>query len=317
MTIATNELAKRAFGSTGQMLNDIVQLSSNREYAHAEEAYDAQYDNETYDLAPGLRIVELLKEVGVAAGGRLLEIGCGSGYLSLGIAASNHFDEMAVTDGSMEFMRLTKHKFEQIETTSALCLALLTDDDTDKIADDYFDVIAMRSVLHHVTDYNAFTDQLMSKLKPNGVLAMYEPRAELFLWMGTVMAMFADFAELRNIPLDEAERGMIDLFVRTMQFYLRRDIDKSDAEDKYAFWQTELLDIAVRNNAMTKFRSEEDTTNLVDELIDYCQYCMSFSPSLTAKVREGLSSLDTTIAGFLAGSHPPDIAGWYLFKKVG
>ncbi len=316
MTLATNELALRAFGATARVSNDIVQLSSNRPYAHAEDAYDAQYDNETYDLAPGLRIVDLLKEMGVGEGAKLLEIGCGSGFLSLGMAASNHFGELAVTDGSMDFVRLTKRKFEKVETKSALCLAILTDEDTDKIAGNYFDVIAMRSVLHHVTDYNAFADHLMGKLKHNGVLAMYEPRAEMFLWMGTVMAMFPDAAATRNIGLDEAERETIDVFVRTMAFYLRRDIDKSGGEDKYAFWQTELLDMAVRNNAMMMFRAEHQTTNLVGELIDYCQYCMSFSPALLEKVREGLGALNTTIGGFLAGHQPPDIAGWYLLKKI-
>ena len=308
-------LAVRAFGSSAVMSNDIAHLSSSRAYAHPEEAYDAQYDNEPLDLAPGVRLVELLKGVGVSEGARLLEIGCGSGFLSLGMASTNHFGEMAVTDGSLSFMRLTKRKFEKVETTSSLCLAVLTDADTDKIAADYFNVIAMRSVLHHVEDFGAFADLLLEKLKPGGVLAMYEPRAELFLWMGTVMALFSELAGANGVALDEEEQASIVIFIKTMEFYLRRDIDKSSGEDKHAFWQHELLNIATRNQAQTFYQSENESTDLVEQLLDYCRYCMSFSPALVDKMRQALTGLSLIVSRFVQGVQPPDLAGWYLFRK--
>ena len=310
-----NALATRAFGTTAIVAGDIVHLSDDRAFAHAEDRYDAQYENSSIDLAPGSRLVDFLKEFGIAKGARLLEIGCGTGFLSLGVAASNYFDEVAVTDGSLNFMRLTKAKFEQIDTQSNICLAVLTDHDIDKIADDYFDVIAMRSVLHHVTDFGEFADMLMKKLRPRGVLAMFEPRAELFLWMGTVMAMFSELAVAKKVHLDAEDRESISIFVRTIEFYLRRDIDKSQGEDKYAFWQHEMLDMASRNHAVVAFRSENEATDLVVQLLHYCRYCMGFSSSLVEKLRVTLSSLDATVAGFLMGVRPPDLAGWYIFSK--
>lgn len=309
------DLAHRAFGAAPARPGDIIQLSTNRPYAHAEDAYDTQYENEALDLVPGSRVVEILREFGVAEGGKLLEIGCGAGFLSLGMAASGYFGELAITDGSIEFMRLTKRKFDQISTRSEVCLAVLTDTDTDKIGVNYFDVIAMRSVLHHVTDFNAFSDMLLGKLKPGGALLMYEPRAELFLWMGTVMALFLETAGARGIALDDREQNSVQLFIDTMGFYLRRDIDKSAGEDKYAFWQTEMLDIAVRNGSILGFRSEHQATDLVSELIDYCKYCMNFGPDLIAKLTEGLSGLRAVIEGFLQGVQPPDLAGWYIYLK--
>lgn len=310
-----SDLAFRAFGATSNHSGDLIQVSANRPYAHAEDAYDAQYENEVVDLAPGLRLVEILKEFGVSQGAKLLEIGCGTGFLSLGLAASNHFGELAITDGSIEFMRITRFKFGRVTTRSDTCLAVLTDADTNKIADQFFDVIAMRSVLHHVTDFDAFADTLLRKLKPAGVLIMYEPRAELFLWMGSVMALFLETAASRDIVLSEDERTSLQLFLDTMRFYLRRDLDKSAGEDKYAFWQTEMMDIGVRNRSAVAFRSENSSTDLVTDLIDYCKYCMSFNPELLAKVENGLVGLRAVIGGFLQGVHPPDLAGWYVFTK--
>lgn len=290
-------------------------VSGNRPFAHDEAAYDAQYQLVDDDFGPGRRLVEILEEQGVRSGANLLEIGCGTGHLSTGLAATAFFGDLVVTDGSMSFVQITRRKLESIDTRSNVSLALLTDVDTDAIASGYFDVIAMRSVLHHVTDFQAFAQLLLSKLKPGGVLAFFEPRAELFLWMGTLGALFSDVARGKGIDLTDEEQRNIDLFVATMDFYLRRDLDKSAGEDKYAFWSTELLDLAERYGAGIALRSESAPDDLVALFVDYLRYCMSFPDPLIEKFRLGLAGLQPVISGFLRGSPVPDLAAWYLIRR--
>ena len=304
-----------AFKRRGEEQDGIWLISENRSYAHEETAYDEQYENAEFDMEPGRRLVELLVEAGVARNTSLLEVGCGTGLLSVGLAAGDFFSEIVVTDGSLSFMKIAQRKLRAVPSTSEVRLALLTDADTAEIADSHFDVIAMRSVLHHVTDFGAFAKLLLHKLKPGGVLAMYEPRAEMFLWMGTLTALFPAVALSKGITLDAKEAEHVDMFVKTMGFYIRRDIDKSEGEDKYCFWSEEMLDIAADAHARTLFRSETCTTSLLGTYINYARYCMSWPTTLVSKLESSFADLGTTIEGFLKGNQVPDIAGWFLMIK--
>ena len=302
-------LGGQAFDKAGEDHDGILLLSDNRAYAHEESAYDAQYENAELDTEPGRRLIEILTEAGIGAKGRLLEIGCGTGLLSVGLSAIGFFDEIVVTDGSLQFLKIAQRKLGSIKSRSEVRLALLTDADTAEIGTGYFDVIAMRSVLHHVTDFRAFAELLLRKLKPGGVLAMYEPCAEMFMWMGTLAALFPAVAQVKGFRLDEADLAHVDTFVRTMEFYLRRDLDKAGGEDKYCFWHAEMLDIAASAKAHTLFRSENNPNDVVSGFINYARYCMGWSPGLIDKLESSFEELRTTINGFLAGSQVPDVTG--------
>jgi hypothetical protein len=101
------------------------------------------------------------------------------------------------------------------------------------------------------------------------------------------------------VEFTDKERENIQLFLDTMTFYLRRDIDKSQGEDKYAFWQSEFTNMARRNGAWLDYYSESIAADPTQELFDYLKYCMSFPEELLAK----LASLADSFRGDLA--NPP------------
>lgn len=304
-----------AFAEPAEEKNGVMLVSADRPFAHDEAAYDTQYVLDANDVLVGRRLTDLLQEQGITEGAKILEIGCGTGLLSLGLAACNFYSDLVVTDGSMRFLDIARKKMLAVPTSSNVCFALLTDADIDKVADQYFDVIVMRSVLHHIDDFNHFASLILNKVKPAGVLAMYEPRAELFLWMATVAALFPSLAQASGITLTPSDKGHLDNFVATMQYYLRRDIDKSDGEDKYAFWITDLLDIASTGKARTVFRSETNPSDLTSLFVDYLKYCMGFPPDLIQKLNLGLVDFRETISTTLKGCNIPDLAGWFLMVK--
>ncbi len=305
------------FGSDTELVNGMLVVSAHRAFAHDESAYDGQYDHEAPDAGPGRRLVSILVELGVKAGGACLEIGCGTGLLSVGLAESKFFQNLVVSDGSLNFLKIARRKLEGGRNLKSVTLALVQADDMDKLSDGVFDVIAMRSVLHHVNYFDPFLDLLISKLKPGGVLCCLEPRAESFMWMGTVMAMVPALAVGAGVDLDENDRRQIQLFVDTMAYYLRRDVDKADGEDKYAFWIDELLEAGRRNRAHVCFYPEDvEAEQAVDLMLDYLKYCMSFSEELLTKTAFCVEPLRANIEKFTAGGRAPDLSGWFFFRRL-
>ena len=288
-------------------------LSPHRPYETAEEGYDR-------DAAPSLYAGELLTGMLAAVAPGLswlcLEIGCGTGYLTCGLVDAGRFERYLVTDGSERFLDLTQAKLARIGRLETVDFAVFNGDDLREIAFDRFALIALRSVLHHIADYRGFFAGLARRLKPGGVIAMLEPRAEFFLMTATLLGFLPALAEKDGAPLSAAELGHVRLFDATTRFYLDRTSDKTGAEDRYAFTTEELAGLASENGLSFHRMGAEDKTRYGDDLVSYLAYCMSFHDELMAKVKRLLAPSARGIDETLKDLSPINASEWLLFRRA-
>lgn len=59
--------------------------------------------------------------------------------------------------------------------------------------------------------------------------------------MGFLAQFIPDALRAAGDSCSDKERQLVDYFVATMQYYARRDLDKSEAEDKHLFRPDELF----------------------------------------------------------------------------
>jgi hypothetical protein len=174
----------------------------------------------------------------------------------------------------------------------------------------------MRSVLHHFNDVEGFFAEAARLLVPNGTLAFYEPCAEGFILMGALASLLPLIAESCGSPLAERQRQNIQLFLDTMKFYTRRDLDKSAAEDKHAFRFDLLSQLAHKNRFTIRYIPDDSQSNFERSFLDYLKYCMSFDENLIAIAAEHLRSAFDFIEGSAKGSLPPSIIGYFICDRL-
>ena len=150
-----------------------LQLSSERPYAHAEEEYDNQYGVSAPEPEQGQGLCALLKTHQVGTRGPALEIGCGTGRLTFGLARHYPGPDFLITDPSQTFLRLTQSQFGSgAGFPPRLHFAVLNADDLGQLPRDMFSLIAMRSTLHHILRVGDFIAASARTLRPGGALAM-------------------------------------------------------------------------------------------------------------------------------------------------
>jgi 2-polyprenyl-3-methyl-5-hydroxy-6-metoxy-1,4-benzoquinol methylase len=188
--------------------------------------------------------------------------------------------------------------------------------------------IVLRSVLHHVLDVDAFLRDCARVLPAGGVLVCEEPCYEGYMLMG-VLGQFIPLAlERAGHPVSDEDRRHVSTLVATMQFYCRRDIDKSASEDKHLFRPDELtltartvgLELTHRPNWRLTATQEQNLDGRIGHfrrfMIDYLRYCMSWPADLAARtdeaLREFLAFFDPIESREMAGAQ---CFGTFIFRR--
>lgn len=269
-------------------------ISSPKQYAHDETKYDEQYRSEAPDKRSGEGLVNLLRQKNADFGGPAIEIGCGTGHLSVGLASSGAYPEVVLTDPSPLFLDITAEKMAKAGgELSTAYFAVLKAEEIDRLPQNEFSLIALRSVLHHVSEIDKFIHDAALSLRPGGALVFQEPCMEGYVLMGAMAQFLPLVLGEKGIKLNKAQVAQLDGFVKTMQFYARRDVDKSEAEDKHLFRVDEIMKICslngleaefIPNLTYEDFSEPEQTENRQISFYaffhDYLKYCMSFDAAL-------------------------------------
>jgi ubiquinone/menaquinone biosynthesis C-methylase UbiE len=307
-------------------------ISEPRPFQHPEEKYDEQYANDLelkVHAEEGKGLLELCEDFGYDAGGPILEIGCGTGRLSLSLVLSAGSRPLLLTDPSPAFCEITLRKLGALSRELPhVNVAVLLAEDIGKLPKNTFSAIMLRSVLHHVLDVARFLRDCSEILAPGGVLLFEEPCTEGYLLMGAITQYLPAVFRSQGIAVSEKHLADIQLFADAMIYYARRDLDKSAAEDKHLFRPEELGRICRKCNMDLEFFSNrsfsdirERHTPLPEDYFEkfyynYAKYALSWDGEL-------LDLLDRHARGYLkyfsplakCGGMPPTY-GAFLCKKA-
>jgi ubiquinone/menaquinone biosynthesis C-methylase UbiE len=310
--------------------DQFFEISPTRAFAHPEEAYDKQYGNYVADYTVGQGVAALLRRRGCDTNGPALEIGCGTGRLTLGLVQSRMFPAVLITDPSPAFLRITREKLESegLHDDETCVYGALSGEELDRLPAGTFSLIIMRSVLHHVLDVDAFVASAARALRPGGVLLCEEPFGEGFLLMGTLAQFIPVVMAQAGRPMSEEDQKKINFFGDTVRFYTRRDLDKSKAEDKHLFRAEELMQIGRAHGLESEFLPNFMYPHFVNHdpdgpapfeaytyLKNYLRYCMSFGADFVESFAEIFAPYARFIEECSAGWTGPHFHGVFLWRK--
>jgi SAM-dependent methyltransferase len=212
----------------------VLLLTSDRAFGHGEDgageaAYAEQFVVDTeYESALGDGLGRVLDEVRADRRRPALEIGCGTGILTRPLVRRGDYPTYVVTDASLAFVR---HVRGSVGTTGSDVRYVVVDGGaTDRLPARSFSLVAVRYVLHHILDWEAFLTSAAALLAPGGVLLLEEPVADGFL----LQMMLANQLKAAGDLPAEVEKELDD-FVGLTTWYLRRGVDKTLSEDKHLF----------------------------------------------------------------------------------
>jgi ubiquinone/menaquinone biosynthesis C-methylase UbiE len=305
-------------------------VSAPRRYAHDEAKYDAQYASDPANLVVGRGLITLLGRTGADFSGPALEIGCGTGLVSLGLAAEDAYPLALLTDPSPEFLRITRdkvraHGFDE----GRVRWGVLTAEEIDRLPAGMFSLIVLRSTLHHVANVERFLRDASRALAPGGVLTFQEPCQEGYVLMGALAQFLPLCAERAGRALTPEQQGHVTRFVNSMKFYSRRDVDKSRAEDKHLFRVDELmrwgascgLGVEFLPNMAYEYYSFPEVNRPGPDAFTpffrgYARYCMSWDEGLMRLFDELLTPYCAYIEDIKGPGGPPYLHGVFLCRKA-
>jgi 2-polyprenyl-3-methyl-5-hydroxy-6-metoxy-1,4-benzoquinol methylase len=307
--------------------NSFYSISQERRFEHDEYSYDSQYEN-AIDFSSGKGLTNLLKRNNANPNKPLLEIGCGTGLLSAGLIKEGYFKKYMITDPSSAFLSISQKKIHDsgvsLQNTD---FAILNADDMIALPRNMFSVIAIRATLHHITDVKRFVQYSAKALSGNGILVFQEPCREGYILMGVMAQFFPIILEKKSIKISDKQKEQIQLFIDTMKFYARRDIDKSVAEDKHLFKVDEITSMATEFGLKTEFYPNTNFENFNEAnhklsqdyfkkfYIDYLKYCMSFDSELLNLFEEHFVEFCTFIEDISGNNGCPYLDGVFVCQK--
>ncbi len=306
-----------------------LQLSAERPYMHAEEEYNRHYGVTTPDPGEGEGLCNLLRTHQVDTSGPALEIGCGTGFLTHGVARHYPGPDYLITDPSATFLRLTQEQFgDDFPGTTRRHYAVLNADDLGLLPAGMFSVIALRSTLHHILKPDDFIAAAARALRPDGALIMgAEPCEAGYLLMAAVAQSIPNALKAAGVEMQPAWTAKLVEFTDTVQYCCNRDLDKTHAEDKHFFSPHELAESGARQGLTLKFYPTAAFRDFAPPFIPsfrcfsnffliYMEFCMRFEPAFMEQIRRHLMPQLKFIDECHRRHAGPAITGVFLFKKA-
>jgi SAM-dependent methyltransferase len=292
-------------------------ISQHRKYQHDEQSYDEQYQISPYDFIAGKGLLNLAQNLKLDLNNPILELGCGTGRLSVGLLKAFDPAKVLVTDASSIFLDISRQKFLENGLTLPH-LGVMQFEDMGILPDSSFSLIVIRSALHHVDKYEKFLYEAAQKLVPGGAIIFQEPLYEGLFVLGLIAR------SLQSSTNDKAILKDLRLLSDTMLFYCRTDIDKSQAEDKYAFRLNDILNASNKaelnlnffpNRSFEDFAGEPSQFDYSNFAKSYLKYCMSFSDKTVSYFMSNASSILGYIADISGTDRAPESSGVFVLTR--
>jgi ubiquinone/menaquinone biosynthesis C-methylase UbiE len=160
-----------AGGGDGQQLTpDELQLAFHEVECHTyDERFGISYDEASARDAAA----EATRLLGHGPLGRVLDVGCGTGYLGLGLAAAGRVEELHLVDLSPGMLGRAERNAARLGVDASFVRASAS---SLPYPDGAFDAVISRGVLHHLHDVPAALREWRRVVRPGGpVLALSEP----------------------------------------------------------------------------------------------------------------------------------------------
>ena len=210
------------------------------EYDAAGESYDSVYSEFI-----GKQGAQLVAALGVEPGNRVLELGCGTGFLTLEVAEQlNGRGEIVVTDTSMGMLGVARGKFAElegvvVETHNVDMLSLMR-----QTASASVDVVLCGWAICY-TDPSQFFQEAARVLRPGGVVGVIESAADAFNNVNDAYAevlksdpSFMTKAIHLNLPTDVAavEQWMADAGLEPTSSWSGSEAISFDSPESMLLW---------------------------------------------------------------------------------
>lgn len=318
-------------------MDGFYSLSSDRPFTHDENGYDSQYTIVADDIRWGEGLLNLLRQRGADMSSPCLEIGCGTGALTVGLAAAAEYPFVVATDMSSAFLHIVERKAHALSIPSdRLRLAIYDSDapDAPQPPDAAFSLIALRAVLHHILKPEAFIHKMAALLKPGGVLVLHEPCREGMLLLGLLARMYEMFlirASVRQkssaLVTGKLKIGITQRISQSMLYFARRDMDKSNMEDKHLFLPEEImhwgqnagLDVEfLPNREFSEFSQMDKQPGIFSVrhfISSYLQLCLSLDERFVKEFMRFASPYTQYVEQCSQGGSAPAFHGIFLLRK--
>jgi ubiquinone/menaquinone biosynthesis C-methylase UbiE len=197
----------------------------------------------------------------------VLEVGCGSGNLTIGLDANKRIATLIACDISRKMLNATRDRLPAYpnKKTSLVCADV---SDRNLFSEGIFDAAFGNSILHHIYDYEQFLLDLKHTIRPGGVIVFSEPcqQGKSLISFLCAMILQIDSKSIRPV-FSETDRAMIQalLDINRREGDVRHDQTlKKQWEDKHCF-DTKLLSEAAKDLGFAKFENF-NTQRVVDGL---------------------------------------------------
>lgn len=278
-------------------------ISEPRAFEDSEADYEADIGSKTGESA-GVGAYRLWRLMSHGDPGIALEIGAGSGAVTLGFVDSANGFLSLVTDPSRPFLKITERKLlARSVDHGSLRYATLVGEDLHKFPNELFDLVFLQASLHHIWDWKSFLKEVSRVLAPGGVLLFQEPFSEGHLIIALAIEMF-----LAVDGLNAEDRGRLENLLASTFLLSDRTIDKAHGEDKHCFLTDEVIltcttlfseVLFLRNQSFESIASLEDIEGArsqaagIASLLDYCRSYFIQHHKIT---REGIALFDQCVA---------------------